>query len=244
MPLSVDNQPRIALVTGGAKRVGRAIVERLVAAGYAVGFTYNGSAAEAEEITQRHPNTFATRADFSDPNASIAVAQWTKSTFSRLDVLVNCASMYVPDDGPIGGSPALQQKLFNINAVAPATLMAELGDALKASNGAIVNFVDLLAERPMPGYSAYCASKAALQSLTLSYARKLAPHVRVNGIAPGVIAWPDDMPVGAREQYLKRVPLQRSGTPQEAADLVFYLATAAPYITGQIIRLDGGRSIA
>jgi len=243
MPASSEKQPRVALVTGGAKRVGRAIVERLIAAGYAVGFTYNGSQAEADELTRRHANAFAMRADFADPNAAGGVAVWTKSTFPRLDLLVNCASMYVPDDGPVGASPSLQQKLLNVNTVSPATLMAELGEVLKASGGAVINFVDLLAERPMPGYSAYCASKAALQSLTLSYARKLAPHVRVNGIAPGVIAWPNDMPQEAREQYLKRVPLQRSGTPEEAADLVYYLATAAPYITGQIIRLDGGRSI-
>jgi pteridine reductase len=103
--------------------------------------------------------------------------------------------------------------------------------------------VDLLAERPWPKYLAYCASKAALWNLTLSLARELAPEVTVNGIAPGVVEWPDDYPQSEREKYLKRVPLQRPGTPRDVAETVLFLSTGGSYITGQIIRLDGGRSI-
>ncbi len=104
--------------------------------------------------------------------------------------------------------------------------------------------LDLLAERPMPGYLSYCASKAGLWNLTLGLARELAPQVRVNGIAPGVVEWPADLPEDKREQYLRRVPLGRAGTPGDVAEAVRFLVAGANYITGQIIRLDGGRSIA
>ena len=114
---------------------------------------------------------------------------------------------------------------------------------LRASRGHVVNMVDLLAERPWPQYVAYCASKAALWNLTLSLARDLAPDVTVNGIAPGVVEWPDDYPESEREKYLKRVPLSRAGTPTDVAETVHFLCTAGSYITGQVIRLDGGRSI-
>jgi pteridine reductase len=103
--------------------------------------------------------------------------------------------------------------------------------------------VDLLAERPWPEYLAYCASKAALWNLTLGLARELAPEVTVNGIAPGVVEWPDDYPEAERAKYLKRVPLARAGTPEDVANVVQFLVTGGQYVTGQVIRLDGGRSI-
>jgi pteridine reductase len=103
--------------------------------------------------------------------------------------------------------------------------------------------VDLLAERPWPAYLPYCASKAALWNLTLGLARTLAPDVTVNGIAPGVVEWPDDYPASEQEKYLKRVPLARAGTPEDVAATVRFLVTGGSYVTGQIIRLDGGRSI-
>ena len=108
----------------------------------------------------------------------------------------------------------------------------------------MVNMLDLAAERPMPGYLSYCASKAGLWNLTLGLARELAPGVRVNGIAPGVVEWPADLPMEKREQYLRRVPLGRAGTPQDVAEAVHFLCIGANYVTGQILRLDGGRSIA
>jgi len=114
---------------------------------------------------------------------------------------------------------------------------------LRATRGHVVNMVDLLAEKPWPEYLAYCASKAALMNLTLGLARELAPDVTVNGIAPGVVEWPDTYPEADRARYLKRVPLARAGTPQDVADAVAFLVTRGKYITGQILRLDGGRSI-
>jgi pteridine reductase len=114
---------------------------------------------------------------------------------------------------------------------------------LKTAGGAVVNMVDLQAERPTPGYLAYCASKAGLWNLTLGLARELAPRVRVNGIAPGVVEWEVDLPLEKREEYLRRVPLARAGTPVDVANAVKFLCAGENYVTGQILRLDGGRSI-
>lgn len=241
------NGPKVALVTGGAKRVGRAIVERLAAAGFSVAFTYNASKDAADALVagllQKRIDAAAVQADLSEPSSALAIGAWFRARFSRLDLLVNSASMYIADDEAAGASAALQAKLFTTNSITPARLMSEFAPDLARSHGSVVNFIDILAERPMPGYSAYCASKAALHASTLAYARKLGPGVRVNGIAPGVIEWPDEMPEADRAAYLRRVPLARAGTPSEAAELVHFLATGGTYITGQIIRIDGGRSI-
>jgi len=130
-----------------------------------------------------------------------------------------------------------------VHVESPLLLCQSLAPMLRASRGHVINMVDLLAERPWPQYLAYCASKAGLWNLTLGLARALAPEVTVNGIAPGVVAWPDDMPEEDRQRYLKRVPLAREGTPQDVANLVYFLVTEGSYITGQVIRLDGGRSV-
>jgi pteridine reductase len=135
------------------------------------------------------------------------------------------------------------QKFAAIHVQSPLLLCQKFEPVLRASHGHVINMIDLLAERPWPQYAAYSASKAALANLTLSLARELAPQVTVNGIAPGVVEWPKNYPQEEREKYLKRVPLARPGTPQDVANLVHFLATAGTYITGQIIRLDGGRSI-
>ena len=244
--LEMNDRPT-ALVTGGGKRVGRAVVERFLTAGYDVAFTFRSSEREAVALA----TDYAARGNVVIPIQTDLAASRDldrlvfrcRERLGNLNVLVNCASMYLPDDLPTGASADLQQSLLSVNTIAPAWLMSALSAELIAARGCVVNFLDLLAEKPRPKYSAYCASKAALHSLTLSYARKLAPHVRVNGIAPGVIDWPDDMPDADREAYLQKVPLGRAGTPQEAADVVQWLATAAPYVTGHVIRLDGGRSL-
>jgi pteridine reductase len=135
------------------------------------------------------------------------------------------------------------RRLMAIHYETPLLLAKAFAPTLRTTRGRIVNMVDLLAERPWPQYLAYCASKAALANLTLALARELAPDVTVNGIAPGVVAWPDDYPESERAKYLKRVPLARAGTPQDVAELVHFLCTGGAYMTGQILRLDGGRSI-
>lgn len=233
-------EKRVALVTGGAKRVGRAIVETLAGEGFSVVFTYNSSEAEAAELARRL-DAQAIKADLSDP---VAASKEIRATFAggRLDVLVNNASLYHPAR-LAETTPDLMRRLMAIHYEAPLLLAQAFEPMLRASRGHIINMLDLLVERPWPRYMPYCASKAALANLTLSLARELAPEVTVNGIAPGVVEWPPDYPEAEKQKYLKRVPLQRPGTPQDVANLVHFLATGGAYITGQIIRLDGGRSI-
>jgi len=247
MAKAKERQRRVALVTGGAKRVGRAIVERFAREGFDVAFTYFLSAVEAEEVVRQFEGT-ASRvvripADLDNPLTFVpAVVGEFRRHFERLDVLVNNASAYEPS--PLDSVTLDQIQRFNaVHIEAPLLLCQAFAGMLRDSKGHVINMVDLLAERPWPEYLAYCASKAGLWNLTLGLARALGPDVTVNGIAPGVVAWPDDYPAEEREKYLRRVPLGREGTPQDVANVAYFLATEGSYITGQIIRLDGGRSI-
>lgn len=233
---------KVALVTGGAKRVGRAIVERLAADGYHVLFTYLSSDEEARGLATQVEGE-AIRANFSTPSHAVnEIVTMFDLYADRLDVLVNNASLY--EEGTLADWTVDQSRLMMaIHVETPLLLVQAFAPMLRASRGHVINMVDLLAERPWPQYLAYCASKAALANLTLSLARELAPDVTVNGIAPGVVEWPEDYPETEKAKYLKRVPLQRPGTPQDVANLVHYLCTAGTYLTGQILRLDGGRSV-
>jgi pteridine reductase len=234
-------ESRLALVTGGARRVGRAIVEKLAGAGFRVAFTFHGSVDEAADLADAL-DLVAIRADLTDPAPAVAQIADELGDEPALDLLVNNASLYEPAD-LASTTPEMMRRLMAIHYEAPLLLAQALAPKLRAARGHIVNMVDLLAERPWPQYMPYCASKAALANLTLSLARELAPAVTVNGIAPGVVEWPPDYPEAEKEKYLKRVPLKRAGTPQDVADLVHFLATEGAYLTGQILRLDGGRSI-
>ncbi len=242
----MQRNQRVALVTGGAQRVGRAIVERLAAGGFDVVFTYRSSGdaarALAERMTHETRRCIAIEVDLANVDQFEKPIRRAVEQFVRLDVLVNNASQYAPD--PPAPDGAFADRLFNVNVAAPVSLIEWFTPQLRAAHGHIVNMLDILAEKPWPHYATYCASKAALQNHTLSFARSLAPDVTVNGIAPGVVAWPDGFPESEREKYLKRVPLARAGTPEDVASLVHFLATEGSYITGQVIRLDGGRSIA
>jgi pteridine reductase len=238
---------KVALVTGGAKRVGRAIVQRLVQADFDVAFTYLTSGRDAGElqkwVRRRGRRVLAIQADLTEPRVAGArvYAEFT-AHFARLDVLVNSASLYQQADLS-QTTVELMQNLAAIHVQSPLLLCQRFAPLLRQSRGHVINMVDLLAEKPWPKYLAYCASKAALANLTLGLARELAPQVTVNAIAPGVVEWPDVYPETERRKYLKRVPLARAGTPRDVANLVHFLATEGSYITGQIIRLDGGRSI-
>ena len=238
----------VALVTGGAKRVGRAIVEKLAGEGFNVAFTYHGSdAAAAEMVTQftdRGIDAVSIQVDLTDPDpATTEVAKRIATQFGRLDVLVNNASLYEPS-GLSETSLGQLRRFQAIHVESPLLLCQRLTPLLRAGDGGhVINMVDLLAERPWPQYLAYCTTKAALVNLTLGLARELSPQVTVNGIAPGVVEWPSGYPDSEKENYLKRVPLARAGTPEGVAALVHFLVTKGTYITGQIIRLDGGRSL-
>jgi pteridine reductase len=243
----MTDKRKVALVTGGAKRVGRAIVERLAAGGFDGVFTYLSSEAEARDLqgslAARGATFVSVRADLTHPEAACeAITSAVAASFDRLDVLVNSASLYQKatlEDTTL----EMTRRLWAIHAESPILLCQKFASLLRKSRGSVINMVDLLAEKPWPQYLAYCASKAALWNLTLSLARSLAPEVTVNAIAPGVVEWPPGYPEAEREKYLKRVPLGRAGTPADVADAIHFLCTTGRYITGQIIHLDGGRSI-
>ncbi len=261
MPQSEPNSrqssaARVVLITGAARRVGRAVALHLARAGWDVMITYHQSDDAAQslqaEIESMGRKAYRVRADLSHPETAAqtigsAVANWQ----GRLDALVNNASLYLP--GRLADTDAaLLRRQMAVNVEAPLLLVRRLTPLLSADRGGepgegplghVVNMTDLLAERPWPAYMAYCASKAALANLTLSLARELSPKVTVNAVAPGVVDWPPEMDDASKTAYLKNVPLARAGTPQDVADLVEFLLTRAPYITGQIIKLDGGRSI-
>jgi len=238
---------KVALITGAARRVGREIALTLANEGFNIAFTYLNSEDEAralvEEIAGKGLRTSMIRADLTQPESAVElIHRDIAEKFGRIDVLVNNASLYLAGD--LGASNAgTAQKLHAIHVIAPLLLCQKFEVMLRENNGHVINMVDLLAERPWPEYLAYCASKAGLWNLTLGLARALAPEVTVNGIAPGVVEWPDDYPVAEREKYLKRVPLARAGTAEDVAQVVKFLVIEGNYITGQIIRLDGGRSI-
>lgn len=250
--LGVDRP--VALVTGGARRVGAAICRTFARAGFDVLLTYNQSrdAADTLAASIRHigGSSATARVDFTDQPAAARFADELRRGLSRLDVLVHNASAY--DPSPIETFDAGDaRRLFEINALAPAVLSTVLAPKLAASplpaGGAVVAMCDIHAlGRPRPGYLAYAMSKAALGEMVRSLARDLAPAVRVNGVAPGVVAFPDTGPDSDPEmqsRYLSRVPLGRSGTPEDAAEAVRWLALDARYTTGEIVRVDGGRWI-
>jgi pteridine reductase len=245
--MSEPNQDRVALITGAARRVGRAVALRMADAGYHIAFTYLNSEADAnalvEQIKAKSRRCLAIRADLTQPeSAAAAIGAQLSSQFQRLDLLHNNASLYEPSS--LAQADVQQMRRFwAIHAESPVLLCKALQPLLAAAGGCVVNMVDLQVEHPDPNYLTYCASKGALWNLTLGLARAMAPHVRVNGIAPGVVEWAKDQTEQEKQQYLKRVPLARPGTPQDVAEAVLFLCTTGSYITGQILRLDGGRSV-
>ena len=237
---------KVALVTGGAKRVGRAVALRLAGAGCRVALTYRRSEDEArgvvEQIEAGGGDAMAIHADLADPAVVDHVDGRLRERFTRLDVLVHNASVFQPT--PWGElTTEAWHRHMTINALAPMRLTQRLADLLAAEEGGrVIHFVDIhVMGRPRKGYAAYSASKAALLDLTRTLARELAPRVTVNAIAPGVVAWAEDMSESERQAYLARTPLERAGTPDDAAEAVLFLARGADYLTGEVIRVDGGR---
>ncbi len=244
----------IALVTGGAKRVGRTTALALARAGCDVALTYKTSAEEAErtsgEIDQAGGRCWVLPLDLGDSNAASAFADDLPTALSAIDVLVHNASIYSGEPiGEIGPDRALEH--YTVNALAPLLLTQALLPRLRASTlkggASIVAMLDIHAMGlPRRGFAPYAMSKAALHEMVRSLAAELAPNIRVNGVAPGVVAWPDsgyESDAEAQRAYLSRVPLARAGTPEDASEAVRWLALDATYTTGQVIRVDGGRSL-
>ncbi len=237
------------LVTGGARRVGAAIARRLHGEGASLMLHYRGSEREAHalraELNAVRENSVAlVQADLLDVAGLPEIVRNTIARFDRLDALVNNASAFFPT--PVGEmTPANWETLIGANLRAPLFLAQAAAPHLKKSGGAIVNITDIHAERPLKGYVVYTVGKAGLVGLTRSLARELAPEVRVNGVAPGAIVWPEDgsWDEVARQRIVSHTLLKRTGEPDDIARAVCYLITDAPYVTGQIIAVDGGRSI-
>lgn len=252
-PQEAELTGKVALVTGAARRVGRAIALALADAGADIAFTWHSSAEAAatlvDAVSARGRRVLPIHVDHARADVADVVTRAWAERFARLDILVNNASTFERTNfGAI--SLASFERQMAVNARAPLLLMQSLAPVLArgycagdpASAGRIVNFIDIhVMGEPLRHFAAYNASKAALMEITATAALELAPAITVNAIAPGVVAWPDDFTAAERAEYLAKVPLGRAGTPLDAAKATMFLVRDAHYCTGQIIRLDGGR---
>ena len=238
----------MALVSGGARRIGAAIVRALHGAGMRVAVHHHRAHAEAEalcrELDARRPGSArALPADLARPESAAELVEATVDAFGRLDAVVNNAALFFPSRlGEI--EPAALEALFAVNTFAPLLLAQAAAPHLRAAGGSIVNIGDIYAHRPIASHGAYCASKAALLNLTRSLAAALAPRVRVNAVAPGAILWPenDDDP-RTRQHIVADTLLGRLGEPRDVAGAVRFLIRDAAFVTGQVIVVDGGRGL-
>lgn len=236
----------VVLITGAARRVGATIARRLHGAGYDLALHYRHSAGEMQALQSelealRPGSTLALQADLNDLPATQALVPQALAHYGRLDALVNNASSFYPT--PLDQiSEAQFADLMATNARAPLFLAQAAAPALRAARGAIVNLVDIYAERPLARYLPYCMAKAALVALTYGLARELGPEVRVNAIAPGNILWSTN-PEKAESlnTVIERTALKRQGEPEDLAGAALFLLRDAGYVTGQVLRVDGGR---
>ncbi|HTD28165.1 MAG TPA: pteridine reductase [Xanthomonadaceae bacterium] len=239
----------VALITGASRRLGAAIARTLHAAGYDLALhhrqdDHDMDALVADLESQRKHSTLVLRAELADVDTLPLLIADTIACFHRIDALINNASAFFAT--PIGGTtPQQWDLLFAANARAPFFLAQAAAPHLRETSGAIVNLVDIYAERPLKNHTLYCMAKAALAMLTLSLARELGPEVRVNGIAPGAVLWPEaGMPGADQQRLLASTALQRVGDPQDVANAALFLIRDARYTTGEILRVDGGRTLA
>jgi len=242
-------QGKVVLISGGAKRVGAAICRRLHGEGANLMIHYRSSAAEAEalrdEMNRQRPDSAAlVQGDLHDIDRLPELVAATVRRFGRLDVLVNNASSFYPTTvGEIAEKD--WHDLIGTNLKAPLFLSQAAAEALRHHHGCIVNITDIHAERPMKSYVVYSIAKAGLVGLTKSLAHELGPEVRVNAVAPGPIMWPEEDPTfddQERHRIVAHTLLKREGSPDDIARAVLFLVKDAPYVTGVILPVDGGRS--
>jgi pteridine reductase len=239
---------RVVLVTGAAHRIGEQIIRAFHERGFRVLLHFHSSETKAasvvEELNRVRPDSaVALQADLTDPDGPDRLAALVRERGEGLDVLVNNASRFYPTlMGEV--DPQHWRDIMGSNLRGPFFLTQALLPELRAAQGAVVNILDIHAERPMPRHPVYSMAKAGLSMMTRSLALELGPDIRVNGVAPGAILWPEDEPTPeVKESILGKVALERLGEPSDIAGAVIFLALDAPYVTGQVLAVDGGRSL-
>ncbi len=237
-----------ALITGAGKRIGACIARTLHETGAGIAIHYRDSKGPAEELANelnsiRADSTVTVKANLCDTANLDAVMSGIIDQTRRLNVLINNSSSFYPT--PLGSISEQQwEDLVGTNLKAPLFLSQAAEPYLRDSGGVIINIVDIHATRPLRHHAVYGLAKAGLAMLTRTLARDLAPVIRVNGVSPGAILWPeDDMSDSIKDSIIGQVPLKRAGEPSDIANCVLYLVRDADYVTGQIIAVDGGRSI-
>ena len=240
---------KVVLVTGASRRVGAAIARRLHSAGADLMLHYRRSESDAHALQAalnavRANSVALVQADLLDSAGLPEIVKNTLARFDRIDALVNNASTFYPT--PMGEiTPAQWDDLIGSNLKAPMFLSQAAAPHLKKTGGSIVNIADIHAERPLKNYVVYSIAKAGLVGLTRTLARELGPEVRVNAVAPGPILWPEDDSFDAvsRQRIISHTLLKRVGEPDDIARAVHYFIAEAPYVTGQVLAVDGGRSV-
>lgn len=239
---------KVALITGAAHRIGNAIAGSLHDAGYRIVVHYQRSAAGAQTLVRllngRRPDSAVSICQDlrTTPELPVMVSRAAEH-WGRLDVLVNNASRFFPT--PMGSVIESQwADLLDTNLKAPFFLAQAALPFLQVHGGSVINLIDIYADRGLEDHAAYCISKAGLATMTRLLAKEFAPRVRVNGVAPGAILWPEgDGDAERQQRILSRIPMGRQGEAQDVALAVRYLVDQAPYVTGQILAVDGGRSL-
>ncbi len=239
---------KVVMITGAARRVGAALVQHLHQADMNIILHYRSSEKDATDLAknlnaQRAESVKLLQGDLKEYKKIPNLIEQAMSLYGHIDVLINNASSFYPtsldeiDEG-------LWEDLIGVNLKAPLFLTQSIAPHLNKTKGCIINIVDIHADRPLKDYPVYCIAKAGLVMLTKSMARELAPNVRVNGIAPGAIMWPEiEHYESMHEKIISRTALKRKGAPSDIADTALFLIDHANYITGQIIAVDGGRTL-
>jgi pteridine reductase len=243
----VSNLQKIVLITGAARRIGAQIAKIFHEAGYGVVLHYRDSRVEAEALMgllngKRKGSAWVVKADLQSVEQIQQMIEGLIDKTGRLDVLINNASTFY--ETPLGTAKEAEwDDLMGSNLKAPFFVSQAAFNELKKTKGCIVNLVDIYAKRSLSNYSIYSTAKAGLSALTESLAKELAPEVRVNGVSPGVILWPENQSLELGEEIVMRIPLQRQGSVDDIAETVLFLSKNAGYITGQVIAVDGGKSL-
>ena len=239
---------KTVLVTGAARRIGAAIAGALHARGARLAIHYRNSKTEAEALVARlnaaRPDSArAFAADLADPASFDTLPAAVVRAFGRLDVLINNASTFYPT--PVGSITQDQfDDLIGSNLRAPLFLSQAAAPELRKREGLILNIADIHALRPLGRHTVYCAAKAALVMLTRSLARELGPAIRVNAIAPGPVLWPENgVDEDLRRRIVARTALKRAGSPDDVAKAALFFVCDAPFVTGEVLAVDGGRLI-